>query len=187
MKKMAILASHNATVLEAIHKAIESKLLDLDITLLISNNNNCTALKKAQKYGIDHYVINSSTTDNPDQSICDLLRKYDVEYIFLAGYMKKVTQRVTQNFKVINSHPSLLPKYGGHGMYGRYVHDAVIANREKISGVTIHKVSAEYDEGEIILQKTLHLSDNETTESLEKKVKALEAKAVVEALQICLK
>jgi phosphoribosylglycinamide formyltransferase-1 len=100
--------------------------------------------------------------------------------------MKKVPLKVTNNFKIINSHPALLPNYGGAGMYGRYVHEAVIKNQEKMSGVTIHEVNENYDEGEIILQKSLTLCENETVESLEKKIKALEKSTIVEGLQKCL-
>ena len=187
MKNIAILASHNASALDAIYKAVIAKKLNLNIRLLISNNTNAPALKKAKKYNIDHYLINSSTSADPCQSICDLLRKYECEYIFLAGYMKKISSQMTQNFEVLNSHPSLLPKYGGAGMYGKFVHEAVISNGETKSGVTIHKVNEEYDDGEIILQKELQLEDGENVETLEKKIKELEAKAIVEALQICLK
>lgn len=100
---------------------------------------------------------------------------------FFQGIFKKISPLLTNNFKIINAHPSLLPKYGGVGMYGIHVHQAVIENKEKISGVTIHKVNENYDEGKILLQKSLELTPNETPASLEAKVKELEKKAIVEA------
>ena len=100
--------------------------------------------------------------------------------------MKKVSPAICNNFKVINSHPALLPKYGGKGMYGKFVHEAVIANKEKISGVTIHEVNEFYDEGKILYQESLTLNDNESALSLEEKIKALEQTAIVHGLQRCL-
>ena len=101
--------------------------------------------------------------------------------------MKKLSPRITNIFKVVNSHPSLLPKYGGRGMYGRKVHEAVIKNQERLSGVTIHEVNEVYDEGKVILQKELVLDKGETIEGLESKIKGLEAKAIVEGFQLYLK
>jgi len=97
--------------------------------------------------------------------------------------MKKISPFLANNFKIINSHPALLPKYGGAGMYGRFVHEAVIKNKEKISGVTIHEVNENYDEGKIILQKTLSLQSDESVNSLESKIKNLEQEAIVEAFR----
>jgi len=101
--------------------------------------------------------------------------------------MKKISQKITQNFTIINCHPSLLPKHGGVGMYGRYVHESVIKSSDKISGVTIHKVNEEFDKGEILLQKELKVEENETIQSLEIRIKELEKLAIVEALKSCLK
>jgi len=97
--------------------------------------------------------------------------------------MKKLHRRIIQKFKVLNSHPSLLPKYGGEGMYGFRVHQAVIQNREKISGVTVHEVNEEYDSGKIILQKELNIEKDETPETLEAKIKHLESLTIIEALE----
>lgn len=187
MHNIAIFASHNGSSFNAINDAINNKELNANISLLISNNSNSNALKNAEKYGVKNYLVNSKTDNNPDLKIYDLLKENNCKYIFLSGYMKKIPSIITKNFIVINSHPSLLPKYGGVGMYGRFVHEAVIQNKEKQSGVTIHKVNEIYDDGEIILQKKLTLSENENVESLEIKIKELESKTVVEALRICLK
>jgi phosphoribosylglycinamide formyltransferase-1 len=186
MKNLAVFASHNGSGLDAIYEAIEDKRLHCNIALVISNNTNAVALQKAKDYGIPHYLVNAANSDNPDEKIMTLLKQHNCEYIFLSGYMKKVPLKVTNNFKIINSHPALLPNYGGAGMYGRYVHEAVIKNKEKRSGVTIHEVNENYDEGKIILQKSLTLYEHETVESLETRIKALEKIAIVEGLQKCL-
>ena len=183
MKKIGILASHNGSGFNAIYKACLENRLNATITLVISNNTNSVVLQNANKRNINNFLINAKTDENPDEKIYSLLKKHNCEYIFLSGYMKKLSSKIINNFKVINSHPSLLPKYGGAGMYGIYVHEAVIANKESISGVTIHEVNEEYDEGKILLQKELRLSDDETSQTLEEKIKELEKSAIVEALQ----
>jgi len=186
MHKIAILASHNGSGFEAIHTAVEEKKLALEIVLLISNNPNAGAVQKAKDFAIPSAVVNKKTDENPDEKIFSLLKESGCKYIFLSGYMKKLSPLLTQNFFIINSHPALLPKFGGEGMYGRYVHEAVIAAQESISGVTIHEVNENYDEGKILLQKELSLSKDETVDTLETKIKALEKEAIIEALASCL-
>ena len=187
MKKLAILASYNGSVLEPILEAIKDKKLPLEVTLIISNNANATVLTKAKKYQIPHALINTQTSKDPDSALFDILEKESINIVLLAGYMKKIPAALTQSFFILNSHPALLPNYGGKGMYGRHVHEAVINNREKESGITVHRVNEAYDEGAIILQKSCFLSEDETVASLEEKVKKLEKEAVIEALELCLK
>jgi phosphoribosylglycinamide formyltransferase-1 len=187
MQKIAILASHNGSGFEAIYNAIQAKELELEIPLVISNNSNANALHKANKFNINAITVNKSTDENPDEKIYKLLKENSCKYVFLSGYMKKLSPLITDNFIVINSHPSLLPKFGGSGMYGRFVHEAVIAAKESQSGVTIHEVNENYDEGKIILQNKLQILSNETVDSLESKIKTLEKKSIIEALKLCLK
>lgn len=187
MKKIAVLASHNGTNLDPIYEAIQKDHLDATISLVISNNTDAKVLQKAQKLSLEHHLVNANTSSNPDETIYTLCKTHAIDLVVLAGYMKKIDSKLTQEFTIINSHPALLPKYGGAGMYGRHVHEAVIANKELKSGITIHYVNEEYDEGKIILQKELILKEQETIESLEKRIKDLEKKAIVEALKQCLK
>lgn len=187
MTKIAILASHNGTGFDALIKAQILGSLDIQIVLVISNNTNAKVLQKAKLNNIDTIVVNSKTSLHVEQTIQNLLKEYEVDYVFLSGYMKKISYETTKMFKIINSHPSLLPLYGGVGMYGIFVHEAVIKNKEKYSGVSIHYVSEEFDSGEIILQKKLLLTKDETIQSLESKIKKLEKEAIVEAFKICLK
>lgn len=187
MKNIAVLSSHNGSGLDAIIEAVEQGKLSVNVALVISNNTEAKVLKKAQQYGLTCKLVNAKTDTSPDEKIYELLKEHQCEYIFLSGYMKKLSTLLTNNFKIINSHPSLLPKYGGAGMYGRKVHEAVMENNEKESGVTIHEVNEHYDEGKIILQKSLPIAPNDDVESLEKKVKELERSAIVEGLALCLR
>ena len=187
MQKIAILASHNGSGFDAINNAIKTKELPLEIVLVISNNTNAKVLQKAKTAKIPYFLINAKQYKNPDEKIEELLLSHKVKYIFLSGYMKKIPKNIIQTFTILNSHPSLLPKYGGAGMYGRYVHEAVLHNHEAISGVSIHYVDEVYDSGKIILQKELAITQVETIETLEKRIKVLERSAIVEGLLICLK
>lgn len=182
MKNIAIFASHNGSGFDTILEAIKANKLPLNISLVISNNTNSPVLQKAKDNNINNFVVNQKNCENINDKLTELLKQNGCEYIFLAGYMKRLDALITDNFKVVNTHPSLLPKYGGEGMYGRFVHEAVIANKDKVSGVSIHEVNAEYDSGEIILQKELFLSENETAQTLEVKIKKLEKVAIIDGL-----
>ncbi|MDQ7068750.1 MAG: phosphoribosylglycinamide formyltransferase [Sulfurimonas sp.] len=182
MKNIAIFASHNGSGFDTIVEAIKEKKLPIKICLVISNNTNSPVLQKAKNENIKHYVVNQNNSMDVNARLTELLRENECEYIFLSGYMKKLHSSITENFKVLNTHPSLLPKFGGAGMYGTRVHQAVIESQEKISGVTIHEVNAQYDDGEIILQKEIDLSEDETVETLQAKIKKLEKIAIVEGL-----
>jgi phosphoribosylglycinamide formyltransferase-1 len=184
---LAIFASYNGTNINPIYKAMQNNQLNISIKLLITNNSNSNALKIVQNLNINSYIVNDKTSSNTEKDIFNLLKKYNCKYIVLSGYMKKLSLNIVNNFTIINTHPSLLPLYGGVGMYGRCVHEAVIKNNEKSSGVTVHYVNEHYDDGKIILQETLILNDEETVESLQKRIKKLEQRTIIKALQICLK
>jgi len=183
MLNIAILSSHNGSGFDAIYEAIKNQILDAKISLIISNNRDANILKKAKKYELKNALVNSQTDESPNEKIYALLKKSNCDLVFLSGYMKKLSSKITKDFNIINSHPSLLPKYGGSGMYGKYVHEAVIKNQEKISGVTIHTVNEIYDDGKIILQKSLTIKNDETLQSLEIKIKELEKIAIVEVIK----
>ncbi|HJE02423.1 MAG TPA: phosphoribosylglycinamide formyltransferase [Aliarcobacter thereius] len=186
VKKIGILASYNGSGFETIQKAIESGILDAKVEVIITNNSNAGVLEKAKNYGVKSFVINQKLfpEDNIDLKISQTLKTFDCDYIFLSGYMKKIEENMLKTFpnKIINTHPAILPSiYGGAGMYGSFVHQAVVKNGEKKSGVTIHYVNENYDEGEKILIKELLLNSDETAESLETRIKELEKIAIVEA------
>ncbi|MDX4038641.1 phosphoribosylglycinamide formyltransferase [Aliarcobacter skirrowii] len=188
VKKIGILASYNGSGFETIQKAIEDKILDAKVVVIITNNSSAGVLEKAKKYEIDSFIINSKLfpDENLDLKITNILKEYECDYIFLSGYMKKIEENLLKTFpnKIINTHPAILPSiYGGAGMYGSFVHEAVVKNGEKKSGVTIHYVNENYDEGEKILIKELELSSNETAKTLENRIKELEKVAIVEAFK----
>ncbi len=188
MTKIGILASYNGSGFETIQKAIENKILDAKVVVVITNNTNAGVLEKAESYDIPYFIINDKRYPglDIDDKITRLLLEFGCDYIFLSGYMKKIESKLLKAYpnKIINTHPAILPSiYGGVGMYGRFVHEAVIKNGEKESGVTIHFVNEVYDEGEKILVKKLKLEENETVDTLEEKIKNLEKEAIVEAFE----
>ena len=187
-KKIAILASYNGSGFETIQNAILEGVLNAEVCVIITNNSNAGVLQKAEKFGVDSFVVNSKLfpDENLDLKITNILKEYECDYIFLSGFMKKIEKNLLENFpkKIINTHPAILPSiYGGAGMYGSFVHQAVVKNGEKKSGVTIHYIDENYDEGETILIKELELSSDETAETLETRIKNLEKIAIVEAFK----
>ena len=145
-KKIGILASYNGSGFETIQKAIDEKKLNAKIVVVISNNTNAGVLSKAESYNIPNFIINDKRYpgQNIDDKCARLLKDFDCDYVFLSGFMKKIESSLLNAFpnKIINTHPALLPSiYGGQGMYGRFVHEAIIKNGEKKSGVTIHYVN----------------------------------------------
>lgn len=188
IKKIGILASYNGSGFETIQNAINDGILDAKVSVIITNNSNAGVLEKAKKYNIDSFVVNKNLfpNDNLDLKITNILKSYECDYIFLSGFMKKIEENLLKTFpkRVINTHPAILPSiYGGAGMYGSFVHEAVVKNGEKKSGCTIHFIDENYDEGETILIKELELRKNETAQSLENRIKELEKIAIVEAFK----
>ena len=187
-KRIGILASYNGSGFETIQKAINEKKLDAKVVVVISNNTNAGVLEKAESFDIPNFIINDKRYpgQNIDDKCARLLKDFECDYIFLSGYMKKIEPILLNAFpnKIINTHPALLPSiYGGVGMYGRFVHEAIINNGEKKSGVTIHYINEVYDDGEIILTKELEITPNETVDSLENRIKELEKEAIIEAFE----
>lgn len=187
MKKIGILSSHNGSGYVTIDKACKDGQLDAEVAVVISNNSKANVIITANNRETPTHIINNNLFPNEDldEKITKLLVEYKCDYIFLSGYMKKLEIKLITVFKnrIINSHPALLPKFGGKGMYGRHVHEAVIEAKEKVSGVTIHFVNEEYDEGEFILQNSIYIDENCTVETLEDNIKKLESISIIEALQ----
>lgn len=180
MKRVAILASHNGSTFKALQDAIlKGEVNGYEIVVVITNNKDANVIKTALKYGIDYFVINSSNSKEPNLEIIHKLQEYRCELVLLSGYMKLLSSDIVKNYKIINSHPSLLPKFGGKGMYGLAVHQAVIEAKESKSGVSFHLVNENYDEGEILLQESIDISKNEDAISLEAKIKELERASIV--------
>ena len=188
MKKgnnIAVFASHNGSNLNAIIHASKQKTINSSVQLVISNNPDALALVKAQGNNIPNYVVNSKTVDNVESTLLTLLVQYEIDLIFLAGYLKKIDDEILRKYKnrIFNIHPSLLPKYGGKGMYGINIHNAVIKDKEPYTGASVHVVNEEYDSGKIILQKRIEVAPDDTPQSLQEKVLDLEHTMIVDVLK----
>lgn len=172
MKKLAFFASHGGSNFKSIVNNCLNGEIKAIPELLITNNSNSGAFQFAKEKNIPVYHISDLTHENPDEEILKILLKHDIDLVILAGYMKKIPSEVIKAFpnKILNIHPSLLPKYGGKGMYGMNVHKAVIENGEIFSGLTIHYVTEIYDEGEYLIQHTIKLNKDETPESLQARI-----------------
>ncbi len=185
---LGFLASHRGSNMQAVADACRTGALAAKPAVLVCNNRSAEAVTRAQQQGIPAYVLNAVTHPDPDvldKAMLGALQKHICDVIVLAGYMKKIGPRVLAAYRgrIINVHPSLLPKYGGKGMYGRAVHEAVLAAREKITGVTIHVVNEAYDEGRILAQGEVPVHRDDTVESLAARVLAREHALLVETLQ----
>jgi len=185
--RIGFLASHNGTTFRVMLERNESNPIRIVPAVLITNNSAPACLDVAAKYGVPSFVVNKSTVgeENIDRAIRDCLVQHQADFIVMAGYMKKLGPETLEAFsdRILNSHPALLPKFGGKGMYGRFVHEAVIAAGEKESGVTIHLADQEYDTGPIVTQIKISLSDDETVKNLEERVKSLETDAYLQAIE----
>ncbi len=175
MVNIAIFASGNGTNAERLINYFSSST-QVKIKLIVTNNENAGIVEKANRFKKNLQLISKATLDNYAEQFIDFLQTEKVDLIVLAGFLLKIPEQLVVAFpnRIINIHPSLLPKFGGKGMYGKYVHEAVIASKEKQSGITIHFVNEEYDKGKIILQQSCLIDDNETTASLAKKIQELE-------------
>ena len=157
---IAFFASHGGSNFQAIAEKINSGYINANAKLLISNNSDSFAIKRAKNLGIKAVHISSSQYQNPSDfhsALLELLRANEIDLIVLAGYMKKIPETIIRNYKnrILNIHPALLPKFGGQGMYGMNVHKAVIDAKEKRTGATVHIVNEVYDEGRILNQASM--------------------------------
>jgi folate-dependent phosphoribosylglycinamide formyltransferase PurN len=159
-------------------KMDEEKLANdkkVNIALIVSNNSNAGVLQIAKDNNINTLIINKDEFFKGDGYV-STLKNYNIDFIVLAGFLWKVPSSLILSYqkKIINIHPTLLPKYGGKGMYGHFVHEAVIAAKEAESGITIHYVDEIYDHGEIIFQAKCVIDTTDTPETLATKIQALE-------------
>lgn len=181
MVKLAILISGSGTNLQAIINAIENDGLPAEICSVISDNAGAYGLQRAKFVGIPTHIVKKGK--KMSDAILPLVE--NVDYIVLAGFLSILSADFCKKWKrkIINLHPALLPKYGGKGMYGNFVHQAVLNNNEKESGATVHWVTEEIDKGDIILQNSCPISSNETAASLAQKVHKIEHRILVEAIR----
>ena len=184
---IAVFASHGGSDLQAIIDGCNNHAIDAKVVVVISNNPDSMALQRAVKENIPNYHLSSRQYDSEEllaKKILQVLDEHSVDMIFLAGYMRMLHTSILEKYdnRVFNIHPALLPKYGGKGMFGMNVHNAVIAAKEKETGVTIHRVNAEYDSGEIVAQTVVKVNEDDTPEILAARVLEREHEFLVEVI-----
>jgi phosphoribosylglycinamide formyltransferase 1 len=177
--RLGFLASHVGSNLQAIIAAHRAGRLAAELRVVICNNSRAQVLERARDAGIPTRHLSSHTRPSEealDDAILKTMREHEVNLIVLAGYMRKLGPRTLAHYRgrVLNIHPALLPKFGGPGMYGARVHEAVIAAKEEESGVTIHVVTEEYDQGPIVAQSRIPVLPNDTAESLAARIREVE-------------
>jgi phosphoribosylglycinamide formyltransferase-1 len=174
MKRIAILASGNGSNAENIIRYFAEKGT-AEVSLIMSNKADAYVLERAKNHNIPAFVFTAKEMRETD-ILVEKLAEYKTDYVVLAGFLLKIPENVLRSYpdRVINIHPALLPKYGGKGMYGHFVHEAVIREKEKESGISIHFVNEKYDEGEIIFQAKCIIEPSDTAESLAAKIHELE-------------
>lgn len=166
---ICVFASGKGSNFSAILKAIENKELSSEVVAFVTDRKNCGAELIAKEKKIKTFSFNSS-------DLITSLKNLNVDFIVLAGFLKKLDGNFINAFKdiIINIHPALLPSYGGAGMYGMNIHRAVLSNKEKFSGITIHFVNENYDDGKIIFQEKVDVTAYDDENSLAKKIHNLE-------------
>ena len=173
-KRIVIFASGNGTNAENIIKYFQRTQF-AEVVRVLSNKKDAKVLERAEKLNVK---AASFTKDElfSEEGVLKILKEIQPDIIVLAGFLLKFPEIILEEFpnKVINVHPALLPKYGGKGMYGNFVHEAVVKNKEAETGITIHYVNENYDEGAIISQKKVTLSEKETPETVAEKIHKLE-------------
>ena len=172
--KIAIFASGSGTNAEEIIRYFKNHE-SIEVGLILSNNPKAFALQRAENHQIPHFVFTRQMYYK-ERVVDEVLKLNGIDFIVLAGFMWLVPERFVSNFKnrMVNIHPALLPKYGGKGMYGNFVHEAVVKNKEKESGITIHWVNEAYDEGAIIFQAKCKVLPSDSAEDVAEKVHQLE-------------
>ena len=184
---IAVFASHGGSDLQAIIDGCKSNQINAKVAVVISNNGSSMALQRAENEKIPAYHLSAKKFGSEDilaEEILKVLEEYGVDMIFLAGYMRMLHVTILEKYdnRIFNIHPALLPKFGGRGMYGMNVHTAVIEAKEKETGVTIHRVSAEYDSGKIVAQTKVPVLEGDTPEILAARVLEKEHEFLVEVI-----
>jgi phosphoribosylglycinamide formyltransferase 1 len=189
MLRLAVFASGNGTNLQAILDSCDKKQIKALIVAVISNNSNAFALNRAQMAGIDGFHISQKKYSNPDDYLRQMETVLDnkrINLIVLAGYMKLLPAEIVQKYygRIINIHPALLPKFGGPGMYGVNVHQAVLTAGEQYSGATVHIVDSKFDHGPILIQRRVPVLVNDTPESLAARILEIEHQILPQAVAL---
>ena len=188
MFNIGVLASTNGTDLQAIIDEIKAgKMKGINLSVVIGNKKNAFALKRAKDQGYKAIFVNpkNRSREEFDVKLVELFKKYDVDLVVLIGYMRILTPLFVKAFnrKIINVHPALIPKFSGPGFFGKNVHEAVLKSGEKETGCTIHFVEDKVDGGEIIVQESVKVYNDDTPDSLKKRVQNLEKRLYPEVIR----
>lgn len=191
MTKIAVFASGRGSNFKAVYQKIKEGFLNCEISVLISDNSKAGALEYARLNHISNFIVAPKEFPTPEafgNRLIAILTDHEVKYILLAGYLKMIPENVVDHYenRMLNIHPALLPAFGGKGMYGMRVHQAVFDSGAQFSGVTVHFVNKEYDAGPILLQKTVDIRRCQSPEKIAEKVLAIEHKIYSEAIKILL-
>lgn len=184
--RLAVFASGSGTNFAALADAAErGELGPVEVILLVTDRRDAGALTRAEARGIET-VHAHPQADGHGQRLLDILDAHDVDFVALAGYLQKVPVPVVEAFheKMLNTHPALLPAFGGKGMYGRHVHQAVLNYGARWTGATIHLVEEEYDTGPIVLQQPVPVRPGDTPDALAERVKEVEHRLYPEAVRL---
>ena len=187
MLRIGVLASGEGTTLQSIIDACGQGRINGRVVAVLSNNSGSGALRRAAAAGVETFHLSSvthSSGESLDAAICGALQGARADVIFLAGYMKRLGARTLAAFpaRILNTHPALLPRFGGQGMFGDRVFEAVLAAGESESGASVHLVDGEYDTGVVVRQERVPILPGDTVESLKVRVQACEREAVVTTL-----
>ena len=174
MTRIAIFASGSGSNAENIIRYFSNNKR-VKVVLVLSNQSRSGVLIRAQTHNIPTFIFTKNDL-NDSSKVHDILKDYNASMIVLAGFLLKIPLNIIEAYpnSILNIHPSLLPKYGGQGMYGINVHRAVVKNKEQKSGITIHYINENYDEGDIIFQATCDIDEYDLPEDVKKKVQELE-------------
>jgi phosphoribosylglycinamide formyltransferase-1 len=186
---LCVLASGRGSNLKSIISSRKKGKIKSKVVLVISNNSISNALNIARNNQIPaHHLSSKLFISESDyvRAFLELLKKYSVDMIILAGYMKLIPTEIVRAYKnrILNIHPALLPSFCGQGMYGLKVHEAVINYGVKVTGASVHIVDEEYDTGPVVIQKTVRVLDDDTPEILQKRVLKIEHKLFPEAIKL---
>ncbi|TBD71650.1 phosphoribosylglycinamide formyltransferase [Rhizobium ruizarguesonis] len=184
--RIAFLASNNGTSFRAVYEAIQSDKLDATAVLLITNKNHSPAFAFAEEHGVPSFHIPTKGVEaDADKRLQETLVGYGADLVVLSGYLRKLGPLTLETFKgrILNVHPGLLPKYGGLGMYGRKVHQAVLDNKERSTAATIHLVDAQYDHGQTVATEIVPIDAADDISSLEMRVMEAECVLFVETIR----
>ena len=188
MLRIGVLASHQGTNFQAIVSACQQGRVQANVALLICNNSDAPVMARARKSSVPTVHLSSLTHPSPDvldESMHNHLADENIDLVVLAGYMKKLGPRVLEAYRdrIINIHPSLLPRHGGPGFYGSRVHKAVIESGDSETGATVHLVNDDYDMGKALLQEKITVKVDDTPDSLAERLQPIEHKLLIEVIQ----